>query len=91
MFGFGVHPFLLNVGVMTLIEGPALMQNDWACRQHISLNGVKAREEIEIIKAHICIFLENDSEAQGNILCCAEPKLLSRPFLPLLITLMHQP
>lgn len=76
--------------------GPALLQNDWApillgpCRQHISLNEVKAREEIEIIKVHICIFLENDSEALGNTLCRAEPKLLLPPFLPLLIRLMHQ-
>lgn len=76
--------------------GPALLQNDWApillgpCRQHISPSGVKAREEIEIIKVHICIFLENDSGAQGNTLCRAESKLLSPPFLPIVIKLMHQ-
>lgn len=80
-----------------LFRGPALLQNNWApillgpCRQHISLNGVRAREEIEIIKVHICIFLENDSKAQGNALCRTESKLLFLPFLPLLIRLVHQP
>lgn len=78
-------------------RGPVRLQNDWApillgsCRDHISLNEVKAREEIDIIKVYICIFLENDSVAQGNTLCRAEPKLLLPPFLPLLIRLIHQP
>lgn len=76
-------------------RGPALLQNDRApillgtCRQRISLGRIKARKEIEIIKVHICIFLENDSKAQGNSLCRDEPQMLSPPFLPLLIRLMH--
>lgn len=101
MFGSGVlRPGLLNGEVVTAHSAvrrrsrttgqPALLGPR---QRHISLNGVKAREEIEIIKAHICIFLvkkKSDSEAQGNTLCRAEPKLLSLPFLPLLIRLMHR-
>lgn len=51
---------------------------------------VKVTYKIEIIKVHICISLENDSKAQGSTLCRADSKLLSPPFLPIVIKLMHQ-